>query len=293
VCEVLAPGRADLDLRDPAVVLAALRERRPSAVINAAAHTAVDAAEDGGEGEAAAFSINVEGARNLAAACAAESIPLLHVSTDYVSGAVAGEIAEPGFAPALAATPPEEFDLSGLPAGTAGVYARSKWEGEKAVRTAHPGAAIVRTAWVYTGPARGALGLAGSDFVATMLRLEAERETVDVVSDQWGSPTFAGDLADGLLAAALRLADGDGALEGAVFNAAGAGRATWFDVAAEVFALAGADRERVRPVGTEDFPRPAPRPPFSVLSGDEWRRAGLPALPGWRDAMRRAFLAAR
>ncbi|HJE89380.1 MAG TPA: NAD(P)-dependent oxidoreductase, partial [Dietzia timorensis] len=133
----------------------------------------------------------------------------------------------------------------------------------------------------------------GGDFVTTMLRLESERDTVNVVDDQWGSPTFACDLAEGLLRLAARLASGDGALEGAVLNATGGGRATWHDLAAEAFALAGADRARVLPVGTDEFPRPATRPSFSVLGDSEWRRAGLLPLPHWRDGLRRAFTMAR
>lgn len=275
-----------MDLSNADAVAGALDVIKPHAVINAAAYTDVDAAEDDA---AAAAAINAEGAALLAAECARRSIPLVQVSTDYIPG-IYGPVADPATTTPLPATAPEKIALG----AEAGVYAQTKWEGEKAVRRAHPGAAVVRTAWVYSGPARaGLLGFGGGDFVTTMLRLESERETVNVVDDQWGSPTFACDLAEGLLRLANRMASGDRELEGAVLNAAGAGRATWHDLAAETFALAGADRTRVLPVGTDQFPRPAARPSFSVLGDSEWRRAGLLPLPHWRDGLRRAFTMAR
>lgn len=281
--EIYGPG---MDLSDCGSIEHALEVFRPQVVINAAAFTAVDAAE---ENEAAAAAINVEGAALLAAECARRDIPLVHVSTDYVPG-IYGPVGDPAVAAPLAARAPEDIDLG----AEAGVYARTKWDGELAVRRAHPGAAVVRTAWVYSGPARSRLdGLGGGDFVTTMLRLESERESVNVVDDQWGSPTFAYDLAEGLLRLASRLAAGEHGLEGAVLNAAGGGRATWHDLAAETFALSGSDRARVLPVGTEGFPRPAARPSFSVLGDSEWRRAGLMPLPHWRDGLRRAFTMAR
>lgn len=279
-------GGPGMDLSDRASIEHALDVVRPQVVINAAAFTAVDAAE---EDEAAAAAINVDGAARLAVECAKRGIPLVHVSTDYVPG-LYGPVEDPAEASPLPATVPEDIDLG----AEAAVYARTKWEGELAVRRVHPGAAVVRTAWVYSGPARSTLeGLGGGDFVTTMLRLESERETVNVVDDQWGNPTFARDLAEGLLRLANRLASGDRALEGAVLNAAGGGRATWYDLAAEAFALAGADHGRVLPVGTDEFPRPAARPSFSVLGDEEWRRAGLMPLPHWRDGLRRAFMMAR
>lgn len=291
--EVCILGRKDsptggpgMDLSDRASIEDALDVFRPQVVINAAAFTAVDAAEDD---EAAAAAINVEGAARLATECARRGVPLLHVSTDYVPG-IYDPVEDPAGATPLAASAPEDIELG----AEAGVYARTKWEGELAVRKAHPGAAVARTAWVYSGPAREWVGgLGGGDFVTTMLRLESERDTVNVVDDQWGSPTFACDLAEGLLRVANRLASGDRGLEGAVLNAAGGGRATWNDLAAETFALAGTDRARVLPVGTDEFPRPATRPSFSVLGDSEWRRAGLLPLPHWRDGLRRAFTMAR
>jgi len=164
------------------------------------------------------------------------------------------------------------------------VYGRTKLEGERAVREAAPDATIVRTAWVYTGPARKRLGLPGSDFVTTMIALEASRETVAVVDDQVGSPTYARDLADGL----LQLVDSDAA-RGRTVHAAGAGRASWCDLARAVFEEVGADPARVHPCTTADFPRPAPRPAFSVLSSAGWEAAGLSPLRDWREAVTAAI----
>lgn len=282
--DVRAPGRGELDLSCSESVAAALESHAPDVVLNAAAFTAVDAAE---EHPAAAEAANVDGAARLAAACAERGIGLAHVSTDYVPG-LHGVLADAATRPALRALPPED-----LPSAPPGVYADTKWRGELAVRAAHPAAVVVRTAWVYTGPARAALGLGGSDFVATMLRLERDHETITVVDDQWGSPTYAADLAGGLLTLAARLAEPEPAVRGTVLHLAGAGRATWHELAAEVFALAGADPARVHPVTTAEFPRPAPRPSFSVLSGREWTHEGLAPAPHWRDALRRAFRAAR
>jgi dTDP-4-dehydrorhamnose reductase len=153
---------------------------------------------------------------------------LIHVSTDYV---FAGQ----------GDTPYEVDD----PTGPATAYGRTKLAGERAVHAALPSAHVVRTAWVYTG--------VGSDFVSTMRRLERERDTVDVVDDQVGSPTFAGDLADALLELA-----GRSDVDAPVLHATNGGRASWFDLARAVFEEAGADPQRVRPCTSAQFVRPAP-----------------------------------
>lgn len=294
---VHAAPRAELDLADAASIAAALDVHRPDVVINAAAYTNVDGAEVDGE---AARAINADGAGALAAACAVRGIGLVHVSTDYVLGLGPGEApadpADPAAAPALPALDPADPQVAGR--AVAGVYAETKWRGELAVRAACPDAVIVRTAWVYTGPGRAALGLGGDDFVTTMLRLATERDTLTVVDDQWGSPTYAADLAGALLAVALRLAGGAGArggsgaaaaVAGTVLHAAGSGRATWCELARATFGHAGLDPGRVQAIPTSEFPRPAARPAFSVLGDTEWRAAGLPPMPHWRDALRRGI----
>jgi dTDP-4-dehydrorhamnose reductase len=246
---------SDLDITDADAVRDAVRPG--DVVLNCAAYTAVDAAETD---EEAAAAVNATGPRILAEASARVGARLVHVSTDYVF-------------PGDASTPYEVDDAT----GPRTAYGRTKLAGERAVLAADPTAVVVRTAWVYTGT--------GSDFVATMLRLQRERDTVSVVDDQVGSPTFAGDLAVGLLELAMRPQ-----IRG-VLHATNAGRATWFELARAVFAGVGADPERVRPCTTADFPRPAPRPAYSVLSSAAWERAGLTPLRPWPDALADALAA--
>ncbi|WP_416276854.1 dTDP-4-dehydrorhamnose reductase [Nocardia sp. alder85J] len=255
--ELLSLGHADLDITDAAAVRSLLRPG--DVVLNAAAYTAVDAAESD---VAAAFAGNETGPAVLAAGCAAVGARLIHLSTDYVFATPAGPDPRP-FEP-------------GDPTGPESVYGCSKLAGEQAVRRAAPDAHIVRTAWVYTGE--------HGDFVATMRRLERERDTVDVVDDQIGSPTYAVDLAAGLLELAGRVARGDRALP-PILHLTNTGQASWFELARAVFAEAGADVDRVRPCGTAAFPRPARRPAYSVLSDRVWVEAGLTPLRHWRTAL--------
>ncbi|MEH3154820.1 MAG: dTDP-4-dehydrorhamnose reductase [Gordonia paraffinivorans] len=268
-----APGallldRDEVDITDATSVDRVLSHLGPgSTVINCAAHTAVDAAETD---VAAAEAINVTGPANLARVTAATGAWLIHVSTDYVFD---------GAPPAGDCRPlePEDLDPAARPPS---VYGRTKLDGERAARAADPRTTVVRTAWVYTGAA------GGSDFVATMRRLESERDTVSVVDDQVGSPTYAADLAQALLTLAATPA-----AVGATLHATNAGACSWFELARAVFAGVGADPERVLPTSTADFPRPAPRPAWSVLSPRSWERAGLPALRDWRSALTAALAA--
>ncbi|AQA23081.1 dTDP-4-dehydrorhamnose reductase [Rhodococcus sp. MTM3W5.2] len=252
--DVVGFGSRDLDITDGEAVDRLIEP--DTVVINCAAYTAVDAAESD---EEAAERVNVLGPRNLASATARVGARLIHVSTDYV---FAGD-----------ADRPYETDSA---TGPRTAYGRTKLDGERAVLAADPNALVVRTAWVYTG--------VGPDFVATMLRLERERDTVDVVDDQIGSPTYAGDLADGLLQLA-----GSSAVPGGVLHATNSGRASWFDLARAVFAGVGADRERVRPCTSAQFVRPAPRPAYSVLSEASWVDAGLTPLRPWQEALTAAL----
>ncbi|MGV9411968.1 dTDP-4-dehydrorhamnose reductase [Nocardia sp. NPDC003693] len=255
-------GRAELDITDADAVRAVLNPG--DIVVNCAAYTAVDLAETDVD---AAFAGNATGPAVLAAACADIGARLVHISTDYVFPGTANRPYEPGD-----------------PTGPATVYGRSKLAGEQAVLELDPRARVVRTAWVYTGT--------DGDFVATMRRLERERDTVNVVADQIGSPTYAPDLAAGLLELAGRLtADPGESVIPRILHAGNAGQASWFELARAVFAGLGADPERVRPCGTADFPRPAPRPAYSVLSGTAWASAGLAPLREWRLALGDALAA--
>ncbi|RVW11401.1 dTDP-4-dehydrorhamnose reductase [Prescottella agglutinans] len=246
-------GSAELDITDRGAVDSWVRPG--SVVVNCAAYTAVDAAESD---EEAAAAVNEIGVRNLASACARAGARLVHVSTDYV---FAGD-----------ADTPYEPDA---PTGPRTAYGRTKLAGERAIREVSADAQIVRTAWVYTGT--------GTDFVATMLRLERERDTVQVVNDQTGSPTYSADLAAGLFELARTGIDGPAGVT--TLHATNTGSATWFDLARAVFEGVGADPERVLPCTSAEFVRLAPRPSYSVLSPAAWAAAGLTPLRPWRDAL--------
>ncbi|MGW6447111.1 dTDP-4-dehydrorhamnose reductase [Lentzea sp. NPDC055074] len=226
-----------------------------TAVVNCAAYTAVDAAETD---EERAFAVNAVGPGRLAEACASAGIPMIQVSTDYV---FSGE----------ADRPYETTD----PVGPKSAYGRTKLEGERRVLEA--GGYVVRTSWVY--------GVNGSNFVKTIAALESSRPTLSVVDDQAGAPTWSHDLAAGLLELVSVLP------ETRLLHATGGGETTWFRFAQAIFEELGADPSRVRPCTTADFPRPAPRPAYSVLSGASWAAAGLRPLPQWRSALSAAFAA--
>jgi len=252
---VTALGRAELDLTDEQPVRSVVRAWLDGAagrpvLLNAAAYTAVDAAEDD---EATALVVNGRAPGWLAQELAGRG-RLVHVSTDYVFDG--------------AATVPYGVDDEPAPRTA---YGRTKLAGERAVAAVDDDAVVVRTAWVYAAH--------GSNFVRTMLRLEAERDTVQVVDDQTGSPTWSADLARGLVQAALSPARG-------LLHATNTGATTWFGLARLVFELAGADPERVQPTTTAAFPRPAHRPTYSVLDPASWVAAGLTPLPAWPDSVR-------
>lgn len=265
---VRAPGSAELDVTNAGAVIEAVKtlaaaaeeEGRAPVVVNAAAYNAVDAAETDGT---RAFAVNGDGPRLLAAACAAANVPLIHVSSDYVF-------------PGDGERPYETTD----PVRPKSVYGTTKAAGEAAVLGSGARAWVVRTAWVY--------GAHGGNFVKTMARLAAERDTLSVVDDQRGCPTWTGDLAEGLLALASRVVTADAPAE-RLLHCTGGGETTWFGFARAVFEELGLDPERVRPCTTADFPRPAPRPAYSVLSNRSWREAGLPLMRPWREALATAF----
>jgi dTDP-4-dehydrorhamnose reductase len=260
---ILAPDSAELDITDLAAVSGQIDAAAAGGrlvVINAAAYTAVDAAEE--HGAARAYAVNAQGPANLARACAAHHAHLVQVSTDYVFG---GQDAGPN-----------RVDGPTVPRT---VYGQTKLAGERAVLSSAASVHVVRTAWLY--------GAYGTNFVRTMARLAGECATVRVVSDQWGNPTWTADLADGLIALALS-AD---RVPARVLHCANASATTWFELARAVFIEVGADPDRVQPCSTEEFARPAPRPANSVLDTDGWAAAGLPELRHWRDALHAAVIA--
>ena len=263
--EFTARGRTDLDITEPGAVAAALAGAKPDVVVNCAAWTGVDAAE---EHEAEALAVNGQGPAVLAAVCREAGTLLVHLSTDYVFDGTA--------------TAPYPEDAA---PGPAGAYGRTKLAGERAVRAILPDTGyVVRTAWLY--------GAHGKNFVTTMLRLARNGTAPGVVADQHGQPTWTADVA-----AQIHALVTTGAPPG-VYHATSSGQTTWFDFAAEIFALYQAqeqdqrpERERLapRPIATADYPTPARRPAYSVLGHGAWRAAGLEPIGDWKDALHRAF----
>jgi dTDP-4-dehydrorhamnose reductase len=251
--EVIALPRGGLDITDRAAVERAVSAEGPEAIVNCAAWTDVDGAE---EQEAAAHTVNAAGAGHVAGAAAAAGVRLVHVSTDYVFD---GRADRPYVESAV--TSPMS------------AYGRTKLAGERAVAEAGGRPVIVRSAWLF--------GVGGGNFVATMLALADGRDHVSVVTDQIGSPTWTGHLAPALVALAEQQQQG-------LMHVAGSGACSWHELASEAFRRAGVACE-VRETTTAAMPRPAPRPAYSALGSD---RQDAPRLPDWREGVA-GYLAAR
>jgi dTDP-4-dehydrorhamnose reductase len=237
----------EVDIREPGPIGTRVAEIAPEVIVHAAAWTDVDGAE---ANEAAAAAVNADGARNVARAAARTDAALVYVSTDYV----------------FDGTSDRDYTEDD-PTAPVGAYGRTKRAGEVASLEEHPsGARIARTAWLY--------GAHGRNFVDTMLQLGREREVVQVVADQLGSPTWTRDLAPAL-EALIGLPPG-------VYHTTGGGSVTWAGFAEAIFAEAGIDC-RVEHVTTAEFGRLAPRPARSVLAVT---RRGAPRLRNWREALR-------
>jgi dTDP-4-dehydrorhamnose reductase len=252
---VLGLRKRELDITDAGAVRTLIADYRPGIVVNCAAWTAVDAAE---AQEEAAHAVNGRGAGNLAAACAQVGAVMAQISTDYVFDGRAGQ-------------PYAETDE---PAPLT-AYGRTKLAGERAVLSLLPDdGLVIRTAWLY--------GRGGPSFVHTMIKLAGVQPSIDVVADQHGQPSWTADVADQVITLAAAGARG-------IYHATSAGQTTWFELARCVFELLGTDPERVHPTTSEAYPRPAPRPAWSVLGHDRYR--GLPVAPigDWQQALRRAW----
>lgn len=245
---------AECDITDSDAVQRAVTATRPQVVVNAAAWTQVDAAE---EHETAAEAVNATGAGFVAAACAAAGIRCCYVSTDYVfDGTARSPIPEQAVAAPRSA------------------YGRTKWHGEVAVRDQCPDHVIVRTGWLY--------GRQGPNFVLTMLRLASDRPELRVVSDQSGGPTWTGHLAPAM----LRLLDIG---PPGTYHLTNGGVTTWYDFAAAIIRARGLGVE-VIPITSAEYPTPAARPAYSVLDNRAWRDLGETPLPDWQEGLR-AYLA--
>jgi dTDP-4-dehydrorhamnose reductase len=245
--EVTAVDRAELDITDPVAAVQAVRGH--DVVINCAAWTAVDDAETR---EADAFAVNAVGATNLARAARLAGARMVQVSTDYV---FAGDATEP-------------YDADAPPAPRS-AYGRTKAAGEWGVRAEAPDHLILRTAWLY--------GAHGPCFPRTMVRLAGDRDSLDVVDDQVGQPTWTRDVAD----LALRLIEA-GAPAG-TYHATSTGQTSWFGFARASVSAAGIDPERIRPTTSEKFVRPAPRPAYSVLGHDALSAVGVAPIGAWDE----------
>ena len=252
--DVTGMTRSQLDITHENAVLAALDGF--DVVINAAAYTAVDAAEAERE---QAFLVNAEGPQNLAKGARATGATLIHVSTDYVFD---GD-----------ATAPYAEEAEPNPRS---VYGASKWAGEQAVRNEYPeGSIIVRTSWLY--------GLHGNCFPRTILQAAQARDTLEVVDDQVGQPTWTKDVV-GMIKVLINHHITNG-----IFHATNSGQTTWHGFATRLFELAGWDSSRVHPATTANFPRPAPRPAWSVLGHGNWIKHDLPTPRSWDAALDEAW----
>jgi dTDP-4-dehydrorhamnose reductase len=254
--EVVALGREEADLSDPDACAKAILEHRPEMVINAAAYTAVDKAE---EEEALATVVNGEAPGVMARACAALGIPFVHISTDYVFEG-GGE------------TPWAPDD----PVAPLGAYGRSKLMGEREIAEAGGTCAVLRTSWVFSPY--------GGNFVKTMLRLGKEREKLTIVADQIGGPTPASKIA----AACLRMAKSlkNNPELGGIYHFSGAPDVSWADFAREIFTQAGLAVE-VEDIPTSAFPTPAKRPANSRLDCSATEAAFGIKRPDWREELPR------
>lgn len=257
--QIAGLDRAELDITDERAVSAVIASSAPAVVVNAAAYTAVDRAEQEPD---LAYAVNRDGVLHLARACRERDLPLVHVSTDYVFD---GEKTDAY----------RESDV----ARPLGVYGLSKLEGERAVRETLPAHVILRTSWVF--------GAHGANFVKTMLRLAAERDVVRVVDDQRGRPTAAADIARAIVRIATRLRSGAGSF--GTFHFGGDPATTWHGLAREVFAIRSARGERVPElvaIDTSQYPTPARRPKSSELDCTKIASVYGIEAPPWRDALR-------
>lgn len=253
--QIFATDIAELDLRDSNAVNDFIKKIKPVCIINCAAYTAVDNAE---QDQKNAFSINRDVPAILTRAAKLNNSRLIHTSTDYVfDGASSHPYLESD------ATNPQT------------VYGKSKLDGELEVIKVKDNI-VIRTAWLYSAH--------GNNFVKTMLRLGKEKDEIGVVNDQIGSPTWAGDFA----MAVISLIDNLGKVPGGTYHFVNTGICSWYDFAFEIMKLAGLPC-KVNPLKTSEYPRPAKRPAYSVLSTEKIRSTLNISIPGWKDSLQKCL----
>ena len=248
-------SRDELAIDDREHVSKIFSELKPSWLINCAAYTAVDKAENEKE---KAFLINAQAAGLLAAACSRERCRMIHISTDYVFDGTSEK-------------PLKETD----PTGPINIYGASKLAGEKEVMEHNPDAIIIRTAWVYSAY--------GNNFVKTMLRLMSEKELINVVDDQIGSPTYAKELAEAIL---FIIESGKNA--GGIFHYSSEGKISWYQFALAIKEITGSSCI-VSPIPSSGFPTPAKRPGYSLLDKTKIKTVYGLSIPGWRTGLEKCF----
>jgi dTDP-4-dehydrorhamnose reductase len=252
--DVSACTKADLDVTDAGAVDDTIGRERPKVIFNAAAYTAVDAAESAPE---MAMAVNAAGAGNISRAARTHGAGVIHISTDYVFDGTSREPYRPDDRPA-----------------PINVYGESKLAGEIAVKDACPNHVIVRTSWVYS--------YEGKNFVRTMLRVAGERSEIRVVNDQHGCPTSSADLAAALIRVAELMLE---AKVAGTYHFCNADPTTWYEFADAIFEERGGDRPKLIPISTGEYPAPALRPRWSVLDTSSFERTfGMMPRP-WRAAL--------
>lgn len=245
---------AELDITDKVAVMAFVEEHKVDVIVNCAAYTNVDKAEDD---EATAELINATAVRNLAEAAKNVDATLFHISTDYVFGAEGN-------------TPRSED----MPLNPLGAYGRTKLHGEQAIAEVGAKAIIIRTAWLYSE--------FGNNFLKTMFRLTAEKETLNVVFDQVGTPTYAGDLAMTIFSI---IEGGYYVGNEGVYHFSNEGVCSWYDFAQEIATAAGHTKCKINPCHSSEFPSKVTRPPYSVLDKSKIKQTFGVDIPHWRESM--------
>lgn len=267
---IIAASRAELDITQEENVGNYISKLQPDIVINAAAYTAVDKAEDE---QKVAFAINRDGAKNLALACKKQNIPLLHISTDYVFD---GSKSEPYG---------ESDTVSPL-----GVYGESKWQGEEAIRKILHEHIILRVAWVF--------GAQGNNFVKTMLRLGKERDELNIVNDQFGGPSPAKNIAQTLITLVEQYQQQNNTLVWGTYHYCGSPKTSWYDFAKEIFDQGFGmgllnKHVKVKPITTAEYPTIAKRPANSMLNCEKLATTYGIEMPDWKEALRKVLMKLR